>query len=109
MIRKQINSKAQILKATNGLVKANVAGLLISDINGEIVVSLFGEKKRALPSIHQALDKTDWLRSIAQYVIEGAKVTLSKDGQILGDGVNYESAERYGAEDIIIEPEKTEI
>jgi len=74
-IRKIINQKGQHNKSANALQKAGMSGIIISTLNDEIVVTMFGEKKNAFAAIQNALTNVPYLKAAAQFVT-GPKVTL---------------------------------
>ncbi len=78
MIRKKKNAGLQQIKAVNGLSKAGGAGLLITESDGNTIVSLFGNKERAMMSVHMAIAKTQWLNILAT-TATGPKITMKKE------------------------------
>ncbi len=76
-IRKQVNQKGQHNKSANALTKAGISGVLISECNGEVIVTMFGNKKDAFSALQNSMTNVPYLKAAAQFVT-GPKVTLKE-------------------------------
>lgn len=78
-IKKKINPVFQHKKTISQLEKAGISGLVISDLNGQTSVTMFGAKARAFMAIQAALKQIDYLNAAAHFVV-GPKITAKKEG-----------------------------
>lgn len=103
MIKRKMNAGLQQVKAVKGLSKAGAAGLLITETDGQTIVSFFGNKERAMIATHTAIAKTDWLKIVAEAVI-GPRVTMKGTVGAADDGVNYEEGKGLIEQMATVEP-----
>ncbi len=89
-LKKRVNHKAQHNKTATQLEKAGIAGLVISEHDGETIVTLYGAKGRALIAIQKALTQSEWLNNMVKYIAAGPQVNVIKpDGETVAVDTNY--------------------
>lgn len=78
-LKKKYNHRAEHNKSSQALEKRGIAGFLITEKDGQTMVTLFGPKQRAMMSVQAALMHNEWINSMARFVIEGpTKVNVTK-------------------------------
>lgn len=76
MLRKKVNLRLQHNGTLKVLNSKGITGLLITELNGEVIASVVGKKVKAFDSIYQAMIGVEWLNAMCMSVAN-PKVTMT--------------------------------